>query len=443
MLEAVAVIFSEAASGAQLLIAIGLILVVGALAGRLANIVKLPTVTGYIAVGILIGPYGLGILSHELMTEHLRVFADIALMIIAFSIGKLLDLRFTHIDYKRPIIIPSAEAFGAFAFVTGGILLLSLLPVRDLVPHEGSFLTFTLPLALMLGAIAIATAPASTLAVVKEYGAETLLTRCLMISVAVDNALAIGVFGIVAVLVQDVFLASAPAGILSGVLMAVGRIIGALLWGALVAVLLHPFIERQKEHAPALMLTLGTILFCAGVAELLQFPSMLAGISLGMVMSNSYRSDREAFAALEKFEPPLFAIFFVIAGAHFDFAAFTGSAAILVTYIVARMAGKYLCARVATKALRVEDSLHNFLGLTLVPQAGIAIGLVFVVQSIPEFQPFWSPVTTVVLTAVAISEIIGPPLTHWALTHSGKREVAEAHESALREHQGRRGSHQP
>ena len=430
--------FSAASRDTQILLAIGLTLVVGGLAGRLAKALKLPSVTGYIGVGILIGPYGLGVLSDEMLTQHLRVFADIALMIIAFSIGKLLDFRFTKIDYKRPIIIPSAEAFGAFLFVTAGILVVAQLPIGGLVPEGAGFFDFILPLALLLGAIAIATAPASTLAVVKEYGGETLLTRCLMMSVAVDNALAIGIFGIVAVLVQDVFLAGTAVSVLPGILVATGRILGALLWGALVAVLFHPCIERQTEHGPALLLTLGTILFCAGVAEMLHLPSMLAGIALGVVITNSFRSERGAFEAIEKFEPPLFAIFFVIAGAHLDFAAFGHSAAVLAVYIIARIAGKYVGVRIATKALRVEDCLHHFLGLSLVPQAGIAIGLVFLVQSIPELEAFATPITTVVLTAVALSEIVGPPLTHWSLQRSGEHEVAEAHERALREDDPRR-----
>ncbi len=439
MLEALGVAFSEAGREAKVLVAIGLTLIAGALAGRLAKLVRLPTVTGYIAVGILIGPYGLGILSHEMVAEHLRVFADIALMIVAFSIGKLLDFRFTHIDYKRPIFIPSAEAFGALLFVSGSVLLLSLFPLHGLVPHEATFLTFTLPLALLLGAIAMATAPASTLVVVKEYGGETLLTRCLMISVAVDNALAIGVFGIAQVLAQEVFMADVPSGVLQGVLIAVSRVVGALLWGALVAVLLHPFIERQKEHGSVLMATLGTILFCAGIAEVLQFPSLLSGIALGIVMSNSYRADRHAFEALEKFEPPLFAIFFVIAGAHFDLTAFTGSAMLVILYICGRIGGKYLGAKLATKALRVEDCLRQFLGMSLVPEGGIGIALVFLVQRIPQFAPFSSIITAVVLTSVAVTETIGPPLTNWALHRSATDEVTEAHEHALREHQDRHG----
>lgn len=437
MPEFLAESFLEASRGTQILVAIGLILIGGALAARIANNLRLPSVTGYVAVGILIGPYGIGVLSHELVTEHLRVFADMALMIVAFTIGKLMDFRFMHIDYRRPIIIPSAEAFGAFGVVTLGMLVLLLLPIRSSMVSSGSFLGSTMPLALLFGAIAMATAPASTLAVVKEYGSQTLLTRCLTMSVAVDNALAIGVFGVVQVLGQEVLMADVPSGILQGLLIAVGRIVGALLWGALVAVLLHPFIERQKEHGPVLMVTLGTILLCAGVAEVLQFPSLLSGIALGIVMSNSYRADRHAFEALEKFEPPLFAIFFVIAGAHFDLTAFAGSVLVVLVYVCGRIGGKYLGAKLATKALHVEDCLRQFLGLTLVPEGGVGIALVFVVQSIPQFASFSSLITAVVLTSVAITEIIGPPLTHWALHRSGSRELADAHEQAKQDEEQR------
>jgi Kef-type K+ transport system membrane component KefB len=423
--------FDTAHGNTQVLLAIGLTLVVSALAGRLAKKVKLPAVTGYIAVGILIGPYGLAILSHEMLADNLRVFADIALTIIAFSIGKMLDFRFTKIDYKRPVIIPSTEAFGAFVLVTVGTLLIVQLPISRLVPEGEGFFSFMLPLALLLGAISMSTAPASTLAVVKEHKGNTMLSRCLMMSVVVDNALAIGVFGIVALLVRDVFIAGSAGGVLSGVLIASGRILGALLWGALVAILVHPLIERQKEHGHLLMLTLGTLLLCAGVAEILSLPSMLAGIALGVVITNSYRCERGAFEAIEKFEPPLFAMFFVIAGTHFDFAAFVGSAAAVGVYIIARIAGKYIGVMIATRALRVEDCLQHFLGLCLVPQSAIAMSLVFLVQSNADLQPFATPITTVVLTAVALSEIIGPPLTGWALRRSHEHEIAEAHKSAL------------
>jgi hypothetical protein len=107
--------------------------------------------------------------------------------------------------------------------------------------------------------------------------------------------------------------------------------------------------------------------------------------------------------------------------------------------MLARFGGKYLGSRTGTRIVKAESCLHHFLGLAMVPQGGIAIGLVFIVQSIPEFAPFWSPITTVILTAVALSELIGPPLTHWTLHRSGEREIADAHEEALAEHGQRRG----
>jgi len=439
VLQTLTDIFHDASHGTQLLVAIGFVLLVSAVAGTLAKRLRLPTVTGYIAIGMLIGPYGMNLLTHEMVTEHLRAFADIALVIIAFTIGKLLDFRFAHIDYRRPIVIPSFEAFGAFILVTGSMLLIGRFFFGTMMPEGATFLSFVLPLALLMGSLSMDTAPASSLAVVKEYGGETLMTRCLMMSVAVDNALAISMFGIVSVLVRDVFIATEPTGLLAGIGTALLRIVGALLWGALVAVLIHPFIEKQKEHGPTLLLTLGGLAFCAGFAELLSLPSILAGMSMGMVMSNSYRCERSAFEAIERFEPPLFAIFFVIAGTHFDFNAFLASAPILVAYVLARAGGKYVGARIATKVVKAEDCLHDFLGLAFVPQGAIAIGLVFVLQSMPEFAPFWSPVTTVILTAVAFTELIGPPITHWTLHRSGERELADAHQEALAEHGQRRG----
>ncbi|HCU36679.1 MAG TPA: hypothetical protein DGT21_14900 [Armatimonadetes bacterium] len=439
MLQTFADIFHSAPRATQLLVAIGFVLLVSAVAGRLAKVMRLPTVTGYIAIGMLIGPYGLNLLTHEMVTENMRVFADIALVIIAFTIGKLLDFRFAHIDYRRPIIIPSFEAFGAFLLVTGCMLVLGHIVFGSLMPEGSTYLSFVLPIALLMGSISMDTAPASSLAVVKEYGGQTLMTRCLMMSVAIDNALAISVFGVVTVLVRDVLMAAEPSGLLVGVGMALLRIVGALLWGALVAVLIHPFIEKQTEHGPTLLLTLGGLIFCAGFAELLSLPSILAGMSMGLVMSNSYRCERGAFEAIERFEPPMFAIFFVIAGTHFDFGAFLASAPVIVIYMLARFGGKYLGSRTGTRIVKAESCLHHFLGLAMVPQGGIAIGLVFIVQSIPEFAPFWSPITTVILTAVALSELIGPPLTHWTLHRSGEREIADAHEEALAEHGQRRG----
>ncbi len=437
MIDFVTQRFLTAAHDVQVLVAIGTILIVGALAGRIVQTMRLPTVTGYIGVGILIGPYGLGIITHEMITGQLRVFADIALMIIAFSIGKMIDFRFTKIDLRRPIIIPAAEAFGAFMFVLVAMLLLGILGIGHYVPAGYGFIDYILPMALLLATIAMATAPGANLAIVKEYGRDTLLTRCMMMSIAVDNALAIAVFGIVAVILQDVLLLGTAHGILPGVLLALGRILGAVCLGALMAILLHPFIERQDQHGPTLMITLGMVLLCAGLAELLNFPPLLAGITLGVVITNSYRCERGAFEAIEKFEPPLFAIFFVLAGAHFDFDAFGYSAVAIVVYILARMLGKFIGTRVATRSLRVESCIDRFLGLTLVSQAGIAIGLVLRAQSIPAFEAFWVPLNTIILTAVAISEIIGPPLTFWSLHRSGEYELDTAHNEALDEHNRR------
>ncbi len=400
----------SSAAGADPMLGLALALVFGYTCGRLARLVRLPSITGYIIAGLVIGPSGFGFISEAMVSEKLRPFTDIALMLIAFGIGEKLNLAMLKRSGGGVLILPLIEASLAFTFVFGATWLLGSTVSLGVVQKTGP--ASPLIAACLLGAIAMATAPATTLAMVRELGAIGPVSRALVASVAIDNAMAIGFFALFARLFSDPAHTTIAMAIPGG---AAGIILGSLLWGALIAWFTHfalAFTHRQEDVQ---IISFGTLLLMGSLAGLMGLSPMLAGITAGFVIVNHHRQDTRAFEAINKLESPIYVVFFVLAGAHLSLPALWASGALGVAFILARALGKYYGAQWGAKLIRAHKSVRYYLGPALIPQAGVAVGLVFALQQMPSFDQYAGWMTDVVLTGVAVAELIGPVLVKHSL----------------------------
>ncbi|MGE0815732.1 MAG: cation:proton antiporter [Vicinamibacterales bacterium] len=390
------------------LTSLGLILLLALLAGRLVRVIRVPEVTGYILVGVALGPSLLGWLSRDNLIT-MSVFSEVALGLILFSVGSVFEFsRFQRIG-RQVLILTAVESATAATIVTAGALAFGQ----------------SWQVAMLLGAIAIATAPASTLMVVRETDSAGPLTESLLGIIAVNNLLCITAYSIVAAVID----LSSPgtASFLetsyrSAFLLA-WQLVGSVALGFLVGLLLAGWSSQVTENGEVLILLAGSILLCVGVAGLLDLSPLVASLAVGATMVNLTKRSLHLFDALASTDPPFYAIFFVLAGAELDTRLVPAMGGLGVLYMLGRAGGKFLGARVAAIRLGMPASVVSYLGYALMAQAGLAVGLTFAVNArFPDLAPI---VSTVVLASVAIYEMIGPLSTRYAISQAGEVGLAK------------------
>jgi len=391
------------------LTSLGLILLFALLAGHLVRAVRVPEVTGYILAGIALGPSVLGWLSHDNLIT-MGVFSEVALGLILFSVGSVFEVgRFRKIG-RQVILLTLAESACAAAIVGVGMLMLG--------QHW--------QVALLLGAIAIATAPASTLMVLREADSAGPLTDALMGIIAVNNLLCLTTFSLVAALI-DLFAPGESTSFVDTLYRSgfqlVWQLVGSVALGYLVGLVLAAWSSQVTESGEILILLAGAILLCVGVAHELDLSPMVASLAVGATMVNVAERSTHLFEALASTDPPFYAIFFVIAGAELDTRLVPAMGAVGVVYLVGRAVGKFLGARTAARYLRLPDTVQRYLGFALLAQAGLAVGLTFAVNA--RFSAIAPAVTTVVLASVVIYEMLGPVSARYAITQAGEVGLAK------------------
>ena len=386
------------------LTSLGLILLLALLAGHLVKVVRIPEVTGYILAGIALGPSVLGWVTAENLTA-LEVLSEVALGLILFSVGSVFQFsRFRRLG-RQFLYLTLAESVLAAVIVTGGVLAAEQ-------PWQ---------VAALLGAIAIATAPASTLMVVRECDSEGPLTDNLLGIIAVNNLLCISVYTLVAAAID---LGSGLGG--GSIFDAVYRAIFPLVWqlagsaalGYLVGLMLAGWSTQVTETGEILILLAGSILLCVGVARLLDLSPLVASLAVGATMVNLAERSRALFDTLSGTDPPFYAIFFVLAGADLDLALVPTMGVVGLVYVFGRAFGKFVGAVAGARWLDLEVNVQRFLGFGLMAQAGLAVGLTIAIEQ--RYESFSPIVTTVVLAAVAVFEMVGPISTRFALVQAGE-----------------------
>ncbi len=388
---------------------------------RLFKPLKLPSVTAYLIAGVLIGPYcigaigidGLGFASMEAVSS-LGLISEVALGFIAFSIGNEFRLEELKHTGRQAVIIGIFQALAATLLVD-----LALLVVHLIMPDKLSVSQL-----LTLGAIATATAPAATLMVVRQYKAKGPLTSLLLPIVALDDAVGLVVFAVCFGIAKT--LVSGTVDIISILVNPIVEIICSLALGAVMGWLLTQLEKMFNSNTNRLNLTIAFVFMTAALSMLdfhvgpvhISFSSLLVCMMLGTVFCNICPLSHDLMGASDKWTSPLFALFFVISGAELELSVFMDFAIVFigVVYIVFRSLGKYIGAYLSAKMAKCEPNICKYLGITLFPQAGVALGMCATAMQLGEQGNL---IRNITLFAVLIYELFGPVLTRQALMAAG------------------------
>ncbi len=393
---------------ADILFFIAIAIAFGFLSGKAVNYLKLPAVVGYLVAGLLLGPSFLHGFSADWL-DRLDVFTNVALSLVAFIIGSQMRLE-TLREMGRGIgLIILLESFGAFAAVACGVYMV----------------TGSLPIALIFGAIAPASAPAGTVAVLEECKAKGRLTNALYTVVGLDDGLAIIIFAAAAALAK-LSISDGSTSVLAALFSAVVEIVGSIALGCLIGAATGYFIRKLRVEQGVLAVSLAGIFACSGLANYLGFSLILANLSLGMVFVNLYQvANKKAYRAIESISLPIYIIFFFIAGAELQVKLLLGMGAIGVVYILCRIAGLMGGAWLGAVISKQGEVIRKYLGLGILSQAGVAIGLAVLAASRFESvgqagRQLAITVVNIVAASTIFFEVIGPICTRYAITKAGE-----------------------
>lgn len=430
----------------QTLLSLSIALLAGLMLSRLAKLAKLPAVTAYLVAGILVGPYvlgklggliesatgigGIGFASMEDI-ETVSILSDVALGFIAFSIGNEFRLSQLKKIGKQATVVGILQAV-----ITTIVVDIALIALHFAMPEK-----FPLSAAIVLGAIASATAPAATLMVVKQYKAKGPVTDILLPVVALDDAVGLVLFAISFGVAKA--LKSGAPNLVSIIVEPLLEIVLSIGLGGLMG-LLFSWCERFfHSRSKRLAVSVGFVLLTIGLSMIkfqiggvhIGFSSLLVCMMLGTIFCNICDFSEELMDRVDRWTAPLFAIFFVLSGAELELSVFTDVMIILigVVYVISRSAGKYTGAFLSAKMAKCDDNIVKYLGITLLPQAGVALGMANMAMNSVELGAEGVIIANITLFAVLIYELIGPMLTKIALLKAGDIDP-EGKTSARHEH---------
>ena len=418
----------------NVLLSVSIALLAGLLMTRAFKPFKLPAVTAYLIAGVLIGPFCIGALGIDgfgfatlEQVSSLSVISEIALGFIAFSIGSEFRMHDLKKIGKQAFVIGIFQALAATLFVD-----IALFVVYLMMPN-----VLSMPQVITLGAIATATAPAATLMVVRQYKAKGPLTKLLLPIVALDDAVGLIVFA--------VSFGIAKGMVNGGTMDLVGIIVNplveivvSLILGAVMGWLLTQIEKLFNSNTNRLNMTIAFVALTAALSSQINLlsihigpvhigtSSLLVCMMLGTVFCNICPLSEDVMTRSDKWTSPLLALFFVISGAELELSVFADLAivGIGVIYIVVRCLGKYLGSMWSAKATKCEPNICKYLGITLFPQAGVALGMCTLAMELGEPGRL---IRNITLFAILIYEILGPLMTRWALTKAGDIKPMEEH----------------
>lgn len=405
---------------ASIFLSLSVALLVGLLLSRLAKKVQLPAVTAYLVAGVLIGPFalgrigipGIGITGEQI--EGFGLISDLALGFIAFSMGSEFRISQLKIIGKQATFVGVFQALFTTVIVDAALIILHLI-----IPDK-----FSLQSAIVLGAVATATAPAATLMVVKQYKAKGPVTDILLPVVALDDAVGLVVFAVSFGIARS--LGTSTVNVTSVILEPVLEVILSLFLGFVMGLLFtlceKYFHSRSKRMAVSVTFVMMTVAISSMSFDIgsvhIGFSSLLACMMLGTVFCNICEVSEELMERADRWTTPVLILFFVISGAELELSVFADIMVVLIgaIYIISRSLGKYFGAGISARLSKCNPNVVKYLGITLLPQAGVALGMA--IKAI-ELGPEGAIVRNITLFAVLVYEIIGPLLTKVALTKAG------------------------
>lgn len=403
------------------LLSVSIAILTGLLMTRVLKPLKLPSVTAYLIAGILIGPYCLGNLGIEGIgftssdaVGKLSLISEVALGFIAFSIGNEFRLEELKHTGRQAIIVGILQALTAMVLVDLGLFGLHLL-----MPDK-----LSLPQVITLGAIATATAPAATLMVVRQYKAKGPLTSLLLPIVALDDAVGLIVFAVSFGIAKT--LISGSVDMISIIVNPLVEIVCSLGLGAIMGWVLTQLEKLFNSNTNRLNLTIAVVFLTASLAMIefnigpvhVSFSSLLVCMMLGTIFCNICPLSHDLMERSDKWTSPLLALFFVISGAELELNVFTDMAIVIIgmAYIITRSLGKYFGAYGSARLAKCSPEICKYLGITLLPQAGVALGMCTTAMQLGNDGRL---IRNITLFAVLIYEIFGPMFTKMALTAAG------------------------
>ena len=394
------------------ILGVALAMVFGLILNRIMKLFNLPNVTGYLIAGVLVGPYCINLLNAENLSD-ISFISTVALGFIAFSIGGEFKIDAIKRLGGKVLTITFMQAFFAVAFVMASLFVVQAID-KTLI---------STPAILLLSAIATATAPAATLMVVRQYKARGPVTETLLPVVAFDDAIGLIVFaicfGIAKVLAGGGEISAKTIALLPLLEIALSLAVGCAL-GLVIALACKLF----KSRANRLSVMIAVVLVAVGLCQIeilgVHMSSLLICMMVGAAFTNARKDAVIILDGAERWTPPLFMLFFVISGATLDLTIIPYIGVIGIVYILFRSLGKYLGSFLGGVVTKADKNVKNYLGITLLPQAGVAIGMAQTVASEPSLITISQSIVTVVLCATLIYEIVGPLLTKICLVKAGE-----------------------
>lgn len=394
-------IYDEEELSLNLLLKICIVLLVGAIGGKVANRFNLPNVSGYLVAGLFLGPS----FFHHINSGDIETFSiisELALAIIAFSIGSEFIIKDMLKLGKSIVIITLAEVIGAIAVVFSIMFFI----------FNQSF-----AFSIVIASMSAATAPAATLLVIRQFNAKGPLTKTILPVVALDDVFGIIAFGI-AISLAKLSVGSQQFSVFTMFSEPFIEIGGSILLGLILGALLSLISKRVKGRDEMQITTLAAIGIATGLSIYLGLSPLLTCIAMGTTLVNLVHKSQRIFDSIEDFASPVYVLFFTLAGASLNLSILATVGLMGLAYIVARASGKFLGAWVGAKAVKADDAVRKYLGLALLPQGGISIGLIVLVrQQLPEFT---ASISTVIMFSVLVYEVSGPIFAKIALQKAGE-----------------------
>lgn len=383
---------------ATILISLAIMLLAGFVVSLLTKLLKLPNVTGYILAGVLIGPYVLNMIPSSII-DNMSFISDLALGFIAFGVGKFFKKNVIKSAGLKIIVITVFESLLAGILVT--------IFIGICFPNLGwSF-------ALLLGAIATATAPASTLMTINQYKAKGEFVNTLLQVVALDDIVCLLVFSVVSAIVSTT--SNDGLDVMSIVLPILYNI-AFIVIGFISGFVLGFLVEKRSSNSQ-LIIAVAMICGISGACIILNISPLLSCMIFGASYIN-FKEDEKLFKYIDHFTPPIMLLFFVVSGMNMDLSAFATIGLVGVVYFIVRIVGKYAGAYLSCAITKKPSPVKNYLGFALIPQAGVAIGLAFLAQRILP-DNIGSTFLSIILSSSVLYEMCGPVFAKFALFKSG------------------------
>jgi Kef-type K+ transport system membrane component KefB len=384
---------------------VAIIILSGMIMARLVSKFKLPHVTGYLLAGVLIGPSILNLVPKE-AGESLTVISEAALGFIAYSIGSEMNFKNLKKVGKSLITITIFEALMPAILVTLTMIYVFKQP---------------LPFAIVIGAIASATAPAATIMVIKQYKAKGKIVDTLLPVVAMDDGVAIISFGIAFSIAKSLMKSGGSFSMVQAILVPLLEIFLALGVGFAVGIILCYLIPKIKGEDELLSSVIVSIFIAIGFAEFLNVSTLLVCMMIGITVSNFAHNSNRALNVINKITPPIFIAFFTLSGVDLNLGALKYAGLMGIGYVVVRSIGKILGAYIGARITHSNKTVQKYLGLTLLPQAGVAIGLSMIAQTV--MPTMGSTIRTIILASTVIYELFGPFIAKTALIKAGEIDI--------------------